>query len=181
MTKTARIIFFSLFMIFSASGLKAYDTQGYVIKDNGNNLTFENHAIEDNFTIKHKQNNEWVRTQIDPSKINRIVFREDYHHKHGAGQKKFILFYDDEKHETKIHIHDFTVHNGKELGVICKYYNKFNKEYAETFVPWWDIKSISFESIGKIKECPKCNKTFNSNYIFCPYDKTKLRFIDIKN
>jgi hypothetical protein len=69
----------------------------------------------------------------------------------------------------------------------CKYssvnytfYDKINEKYSEGTLHHSRVKRIVFDDdFGELRKCPKCNKTFPPDHLFCPYDKTDLKLVKI--
>jgi len=76
-----------------------------------------------------------------------------------------------------------TLRDGREIttptlsiGVFEYYlYDEVNGKKIQSAIHMSSISKIVFqEDVGNLKHCPKCNKWWPSDFIFCPYDSTKL-------
>lgn len=73
---------------------------------------------------------------------------------------------------------DFAAHN-LEWGLSYVVYNEITGSAEETSIMTYDISRLSFsEDLGTIRQCPKCERIFPSDYLFCPYDSTELLWFE---
>ena len=79
--------------------------------------------------------------------------------------------------------------NGKELRVNKSYlrvgsfafYDPVSMKYSTEMISNHLIKKIVFDDdFGEMRKCLKCGRTYPPDYLFCPYDRTKLRLIKIQ-
>jgi len=56
-------------------------------------------------------------------------------------------------------------------------YDEINEKLSEQKIIGYDIHKIVFgEQAGSTKKCPKCDREFPADYLYCPYDKHDLNW-----
>jgi len=69
----------------------------------------------------------------------------------------------------------FTLTETSRPSVYFYYYDEINEKLTQDAVSGSAVHKIVFDThIGSVKKCPKCNRQFPEDYLFCPHDKTDL-------
>jgi len=65
--------------------------------------------------------------------------------------------------------------------ILYKFYDEINEHYSKAQIIGLSVKEIVFdEDFGSLRKCQKCGRTFPPDYLFCPYDKSPMRLIQVK-
>jgi hypothetical protein len=167
-------LLFGLSLLQSALAQGEHFTGHFVTTNGKTQVVGEFSNLEDDFDVEHNGND------ID-IKINKIkeVFRVE---KTDGSQHPFIVIL---RNGNKFKVNTsfgylFDTEAGGDDFLSYTFFDRINGKYSEDIIYEYNVKKIVFdEDYGELRRCPKDGKTFPPDYLFCPYDKTKMDLVKI--